>query len=92
MPANTNHTQSPERGSAIGRNPVDNQFTHREVPPGLIKSREIQRLASVSDDTVRKWVRSGALTPVVLPSGGLRYKRSEVETLLGLDRTDGSDQ
>lgn len=71
---------------SIGRNPADAQWTHRAVPPGLIKGTEVAQMASVHAATVRLWVRKGLLTPVILPTGGRRYRRAEVMTLLGLDK------
>lgn len=77
--------------TVVGRNPADSQWTHRVVEPGLIKGTEVARMASVHACVVRQWVRQGLLTPITLPSGGRRYRLSEVRTLLGLDRTSSTD-
>lgn len=51
----------------------------------LLTTGEVAAELSVDPDTVRRWVKDGLLAAVVLPSGVLRFKRSEVDRILGIE-------
>ncbi|MCL6559714.1 MAG: MerR family DNA-binding transcriptional regulator [Firmicutes bacterium] len=48
----------------------------------LLLPREIASMFLVTTRTLGNWERRGLLTPVRLPSGQRRYRRSEIEALL----------
>ena len=49
----------------------------------LLRPAEVAALLSVHPQTLRLWDRQGRLVPIRLPSGQRRYRRAEVEALLG---------
>lgn len=53
--------------------------------PPLLTTGEVADALSVGPDTVRRWVKDGKLAAVELPSGVLRFKRADVERILGLE-------
>lgn len=51
----------------------------------LLTTGEVATELAVDPDTVRRWVKDGKLTAVVLPSGVLRFKREDVDRILTPD-------
>lgn len=51
--------------------------------PDLLTAKEAARLLRVAPSTVRRWAGLGLLPVIRLPSGALRFRRSDVERLLG---------
>lgn len=51
----------------------------------LLTTGEVATALAVDPDTVRRWVKDGKLTAVSLPSGVLRFKRSEIDRILGVE-------
>lgn len=47
-----------------------------------MRTAQVARLLDVNRTTVTRWVRLGLLPAIRLPSGQLRYRRSDVEKLL----------
>lgn len=43
-----------------------------------LTTRQAAELWGVTPGTVRRWAKSRKVTPVYLPSGALRFRRSEV--------------
>ena len=50
---------------------------------GLLTAREVAELIGVSSETILRWTRRGDLPAVRLPSGGLRYRKDDLEQWLG---------
>ena len=48
----------------------------------LLSTSEVAELADVHHATVSRWVASGKLAAITLPSGILRFRREDVEALL----------
>lgn len=53
-----------------------------ERSPDLLTAGEVAQLLGVSDETVRRWTREKRIRFVTLPTGRLRFDRSDVEALL----------
>lgn len=51
----------------------------------LLTTGEVAAALSVDPETVRRWVKDGKLRAVELPSGVLRFKRSDIDRILGTD-------
>lgn len=51
----------------------------------LLTTGEVAAALSVDPDTVRRWVKDGKLSAVVLPSGVLRFRAAEVNRILGVE-------
>lgn len=51
--------------------------------PRLLRTGEVAEALAVDPDTVRRWVREGKLAAVELPSGVLRFRREDVDRILG---------
>jgi len=47
----------------------------------LLRSRDVAKIFGISVKTLWKWQRRGIIKAVKLPTGKLRYPRSEVERL-----------
>lgn len=58
------------------------------TPVVLLTAREVGDFLHVSSYTVRRWVEAGQLEAIRLPSGRLRFRQSDIETLV--DRTPAS--
>lgn len=54
----------------------------RTAPPHLLTTGETAARLCVSTETVRRWIRSGALAAVTLPSGHQRIRESDIDDLL----------
>jgi excisionase family DNA binding protein len=50
-------------------------------PNEIIRTAEAARLLDVSPRTLQEWAREGKVPFVSLPSGRLRFRRSDVEAL-----------
>ena len=48
----------------------------------LLSTSEVAELADVNPATVSRWVATGKLAAITLPSGILRFRREDVEALL----------
>lgn len=48
----------------------------------LLKVADVARALNVGTSTVRRWIASGRLVPVQLPSGQYRVRRETVDELL----------
>lgn len=53
----------------------------------LLTASDVARLLNTSADTVRRWARDKQLPSVVLPSGGLRFRRADIDALINSTRT-----
>jgi excisionase family DNA binding protein len=52
---------------------------------------EVAEICRVDQSTVRRWVDEGRIHVVRLPGGRLRFRRSDVDTILaGIPATPGS--
>ena len=51
-----------------------------DTPDDWMTAREVADLFGVHRNTVREWANSGLIPSHPLPSGRLRYKRTEVDT------------
>lgn len=51
--------------------------------PDLMTVAEVAEAFRVSDETIHRWCRSGYLPYIPLPSGLKRFRRNEVEAILG---------
>lgn len=51
-------------------------------PPELLTTAEVARMLRVVPSTVQRWAQLGQLPAIRLPSGGLRFRREDVERLL----------
>ena len=49
----------------------------------LLTTGEVATALAVDPETVRRWVKDGKLSVVVLPSGVLRFKRADIDRILG---------
>lgn len=54
------------------------------MEPDLIRPAEAATLLSVHPQTLRAWDRQGKLKPIRLPSGQRRYRKADVDALMGL--------
>jgi len=61
------------------------------MPEELITPKEACRMLGVSASTLRRWAYQGKIRYVRLPSGRLRYYRSDIERILRgeFDAKDG---
>ena len=48
----------------------------------LLTSPEVADLFGVSDETVRRWAKDGKLPVVELPSGRVKFRRSDIDAIL----------
>jgi excisionase family DNA binding protein len=56
-----------------------------------ITTSDVARLANVKSSTVRRWVETGALKPVIItPGGHYRFDRAEVERVLQAQPEEGT--
>ena len=55
--------------------------------PALLTTSEAATLLRVSDETLRRWVREHKVTAATLPGGTLRFKREDIDRMLGLGAT-----
>jgi excisionase family DNA binding protein len=51
----------------------------------LLTPAEVARLFRVDPKTVTRWAKAGKLTAIRTLGGHRRYRRSEVQALLGID-------
>ncbi|MCX6879384.1 MAG: helix-turn-helix domain-containing protein [Verrucomicrobia bacterium] len=56
--------------------------TPRPDPEPWIDTTAACRHLSISAPTIRRWIKAGRLTPKRTPTGELRFRRSELDTLL----------
>lgn len=63
-----------------------------ESPGDLLTAPEVAARLHVTDETVRAWAKSGKLTHIVLPSGGRRFRRSDVDAILEPVATPAADE
>ena len=49
----------------------------------MLNTREVADILGVHPVTVTSWVNEGKLPAVVLPSGRHRFRRREIEALIG---------
>jgi excisionase family DNA binding protein len=47
----------------------------------LLTSREAALILQVTDQTIRRWVESGKLRHVKLPSGQVRFEPADIEAI-----------
>ena len=59
--------------------------------PDLLPTGEVARRLNTDPRTVRRWVETGQLAAITLPSGRLRFRREDVEALL-VPTTSGGDR
>jgi excisionase family DNA binding protein len=52
----------------------------------LLNASEVADEVGVDAETVRRWVRQGHLAAVHLPTGRLRFHRTDVDALLSAER------
>ena len=55
----------------------------------LLRPVDAARLLSIHPQTLRLSDRKGTLTPIRLPSGQRRYRRTDSEVVLGIQPVDG---
>lgn len=55
----------------------------------LLMPREVARLAKVHVRTVGRWAREGRLSAIRTPGGHRRYRRTEVEAIVGSRYMEG---
>lgn len=48
----------------------------------LMTMKEVAELARVSSSTISRWVSSGKIPAIVLPSGQIRFVREDIEAML----------
>lgn len=48
----------------------------------LIRTAAAARMLGVKPDTLRDWNKKGLLKPVVLPSGQVRYRKDDIESII----------
>jgi excisionase family DNA binding protein len=53
----------------------------------LLTTAEVCEILKIGRTTLYRWGLDGALRPVRLPKGTLRYRRSEVEALIGREQS-----
>lgn len=53
-------------------------MTRTTPPPRFITKAEACELLHVSESTIERMVRRGALTPYDLPTGAVRYREADV--------------
>ena len=51
----------------------------------LLTTAEVAKMFRVDPKTVTRWAKAGKLTPIRTIGGHRRYRRSEVQALLGID-------
>ena len=54
-------------------------------PEVLLTPAEVAKLFRVDPKTVTRWAKAGKLTAIRTLGGHRRYRRSEVQALLGID-------
>ena len=52
--------------------------------PALLTTTEVANALRAHPETVRRWVRDGRLLAIELPGGMLRFRREDIERLLGM--------
>lgn len=52
------------------------------MPDELVSAIVAAQILHVSDETIRRWVAEGLLRHVRLPSGQVRFWRSDIEAIL----------
>jgi len=52
-------------------------------PDELLAVGATARMAGVSNETIRRWEKQGALPAIRTPGGQRRFRRADVEALLG---------
>ena len=52
------------------------------MPDELLSAADVGALLQVSDETVRRWAEANKIPHIRLPSGQLRFYRTDVETIL----------
>jgi excisionase family DNA binding protein len=57
----------------------------------LLTPAEVARLFRVDPKTVTRWAKAGKLTAIRTLGGHRRYRKSEVQSLLGTVRNGGSN-
>lgn len=58
----------------------------------FLTQKQVIELMNVSRITLLRWEEKGLITPVKFDSGHRRYKKSDIESLLGLDSAETSDK
>ena len=58
--------------------------------PYDLSPAEAGRLIGVHEDTIKRWVRDGKLAAFRTPGGWLRFRRSDLDTFLATNSTDGA--
>lgn len=60
--------------------------THTSQPDELIPIGDVARLLGVTIPTVRNWEKGGKIAAVRTPGGQRRFRRSDVDALIGSSR------
>lgn len=59
----------------------------------LLTAAQAGALLGLSGETVRRWAEDKRIAHILLPSGGRRYRRSEIERILrGIEAKAKSDE
>jgi excisionase family DNA binding protein len=53
--------------------------------PDLLTTGEVAKILHVGPDTVTRWANAGRLAAVILPSGRHRFRRADVDAILGVE-------
>jgi excisionase family DNA binding protein len=56
------------------------------MPSELLSAAEVGAMLEVSDETVRRWADAGKIRHIRLPSGQVRFRRSDIDALLDPDK------
>lgn len=59
--------------------------------PDLMTTGDVAKLLDVSPSTVTRWVKNGVLSALVMPSGRYKFRRADIEALLGEPATPTAD-
>jgi len=72
------------RNKRIQDMPNHNQLTSLSSPAEpWINTANACKYLGISTPTLRRWIRDGKIKPKRTPTGEYRYRRSELDTLLG---------
>jgi excisionase family DNA binding protein len=52
------------------------------MPDELVSTLVAAQLLQVSDETVRRWAADGLIRHIRMPSGQIRFRRSDLEAIL----------
>lgn len=52
------------------------------MPTDLLTAPQVAEILGVSAEAVRNWTKGGKLDHITLPSGAVRYRRSDIDAIL----------